>query len=629
MLFSLQKFLKDRGLDAIIITSSDQHCLYQPPEHHRIVKKLSNFSDSYGTIIVTATNAAIFVAPISLAQAKMEVNNKIWEIKNLNYSDINKWLKDNTSGKKIAYNPFTTKIKDFSIFTKELKDYQLIPVPKTDYDLLLKENMHNTQDHKHNNSNLDYFYHNYVSSYCKSNQLDKSLHELDISNKLTKTIEAILSNNQNCRYYITSATDSICWLLNIRGYDSPFMAIALSFAIIDTIEKTLHVFIDIKKLDEQTKSIFKSNGIKVHEYHEFNDFLNQISAELQKQANSSSIARLLAMDFSANCCFIKDAAPSKQLIDMPCPITHIKSIKHDIELFNIKYTHVIDAVAVVRLLHWLDQQIILDNEVYELDIVDQLLKFRQQNSEFICPSFGTISAFGPNSAVIHYNPSTTSNRKIVKNGIFLLDSGGQYLGGTTDITRTVYTGTSHTQATDEQKLYFTLVLKGHINLAMTKFPENTYGFQLDPIARAPLWSYGLDYKHGTGHGVGYCLDVHEGPANIDKNIKNTNPLQKNMVLSNEPGFYIDNEYGIRTESLVCVQSADKSASNVDEYGNFLQFETLTLVPIDKKLINVELLNKQELAWINSYHKKVFETINPLLSDANEQKWLKNACSTLE
>jgi Xaa-Pro aminopeptidase len=304
-------------------------------------------------------------------------------------------------------------------------------------------------------------------------------------------------------------------------------------------------------------------------------------------------------------------AANIKLLDGKDPCVLTKAMKNAVEISGMKNAHIRDGAAVVKLLCWLDSQ----NNVSELDVVDKLLSFRKRNDLFVEPSFDTIAGSGPHAAIVHYRASKESNRKLQQGELFLLDSGGQYYDGTTDITRTVAIGLP----AEEHKDRFTRVLKGHIALATAQFPQGTAGSQLDALARQYLWHEGLDYDHGTGHGVGCFSGVHEGPQGISKRAGGAE-LAPGMVISNEPGYYKAGEYGIRIENLVTV--VEKQAG---EGGRqFLGFETITCVPIDSALINTVMLTNPEKAWLNNYHNWVKSELSPLLSE-NESKWLEDKC----
>lgn len=372
---------------------------------------------------------------------------------------------------------------------------------------------------------------------------------------------------------IITDSSSICWLLNIRAHDVACNPILLSYLILHQ-NGELELF---------------SNAKDSYSLKEFSNRLKLIkNKQVQIDPNSASI-------------WLKNQLDNPILAEDPCLLS--KACKNDIEIEKAKEIHVIDGVAVTKFLYWLDNNI---DKKDELSISSKLLELRQESDLFIYPSFTSISAFAEHGAIIHYSPNEKTNKTLSGDGLFLLDSGGQYYGGTTDITRVIPIG----EATHQQKIDFTLVLKGHIALASAVFPEGSSGSDLDVLARQFLWKNGKNYAHGTGHGVGNALGVHEGPQGISKHNKVS--LKPGMILSNEPGYYKDGEYGIRIENLMVVK---------DLNNGYLSFETLTLAPIDKRLILADMLTMEEKQWLNDYHQKVYQKLSPLLSK-QESIWLE-------
>ncbi len=310
-----------------------------------------------------------------------------------------------------------------------------------------------------------------------------------------------------------------------------------------------------------------------------------------------------------------------ELLTTASPIGVMKAKKNAAEIAGMRAAHVRDGVAMVRFLHWLEQKV-PQGEVSELSAEAELEQFRAAGEGYQGPSFRTISAYAGHGAIIHYAADEQTNAKLKPSGIYLIDSGGLYLVGTTDITRTVSLGPNPTA---QQIKRFTLVLKGHIDLGTARFPEGVRGLRLDTLARFPLWQAGLDYNHGTGHGVGAYLNVHEGPQSISPTRCTGIPLEEGNVQSNEPGFYEPDGYGIRTESLVLVQ---KDAKLCTKDRTWLRFETLTLCPIDTRLVNASLLSKSERQWLNAYHRRVKKTLTPLIADPSCRKWLGQACKPI-
>lgn len=304
------------------------------------------------------------------------------------------------------------------------------------------------------------------------------------------------------------------------------------------------------------------------------------------------------------------------------PSKPMKAMKNEVERENVRAAHIKDAKAMCRFIYWLKQNVGKE-EITEYSAAQKSFQFRAQDPDFLDLSFGTICAYGPNAAMCHYAPTEDACANVEPKGFFLIDSGGQYWQGTTDITRTIAVG----ELTQEQKEHFTLVLKGNIRLATAKFMYGMGGAHLDCLARGPLWERGLDFNHGTGHGVGFLLNVHEGPQNINWNSAirpgGYVPLEEGVLISDEPGLYLEGRYGIRCENLLLCRKGEKNA-----YGQFMEFEVVTLVPFEREAILPELLGAEELAWLNAYHRHVYETIAPFLDSQEEREWLKEATAEI-
>ncbi len=403
---------------------------------------------------------------------------------------------------------------------------------------------------------------------------------------------------------VLSALDDIAWLFNIRGNDVDYNPVVIAFAVVDSENAT--IFINPEKVNSETVKYFSANGVTTEAYHSVYQYLEKISPEAKVWIDGAKLNRSLYESIPAGC---------KKLNRMS-PVFRLKSIKNDTEVAGYRRAMVKDGVALTRFFMWLEANV-HNGKLTEFNIDKKLLEFRSEQENFIGPSFGTIAGYREHGAIVHYSATDDSASTLQPEGIFLLDSGGQYLDGTTDITRTITLG----NPTEEEKIDFTLVLKGHIALSSAIFPVGTRGSQLDILARKAMWDLGLNYGHGTGHGVGHFLNVHEGPQSIRMD-ENPVTLQEGMFMSNEPGLYRTGKYGIRTENLVLVVPAFDT-----EFGKFLKFETLTLFPIDQDLIDVDLLTDKEIEWINDYHKMVYEHLSPNLNE-EERAWLELKCSEI-
>ena len=391
-------------------------------------------------------------------------------------------------------------------------------------------------------------------------------------------------------------------MLNIRGDDVPHTPVALCRAVLHADGKAAAFFAG-HEISEELKSHLGTD-VEISDEVDFGDYLRTLGAETKTVLiNKAVCPGFVHQALSESGATIREGED---------PLILFRGIKNEVEVEGFRKAHVRDGVAMVKFLHWLENNWM--NDISEIDAVERLEAFRVEDDTLHDISFDTISGSGPNGAIIHYRVSEASNRKLADGELFLVDSGGQYLEGTTDITRTIALG----EQDAERKDRFTRVLQGHIGLAAVKFPPDTSGYQLDILARQPLWNAGLDYAHGTGHGVGTFLGVHEGPQSIAKRAP-TVALQAGMILSNEPGFYVEGEYGIRIENLVVVRDSAMKG--------MLEFETVTMAPIDKSLVDIALLNGSEIAWLDDYHHLVWEKLSPHLSEADSD-WLREATAPL-
>ncbi len=391
-----------------------------------------------------------------------------------------------------------------------------------------------------------------------------------------------------------NALDEIAWLFNLRGTDIKCNPVVMSYA---WVEKDFAVlFVDEDKVLDEEQAVFEYFGIHILPY----EFAFEALAQLSQ-------GKVVRTDFNKTNHAAIAAMAEAKLIDTPSWIALAKAQKNKIELDGTRRAMKKDGVALTQFFIWLEDSVANNNLLSEYEIGQRVAEFRAQQDDYMGESFDPIVGYNANAAIIHYSAKENSCADVIAEGSLLLDLGAQFKHGTTDITRTIALG----EVSDELKHDFTLVLKGHINIATAKFPKGTRGTQLDALARIALWNEGKDYQHGTGHGVGHFLNVHEGPQNIRKNENNTN-LLPGMIISNEPGYYLEGKYGIRVENLVVVQPFN---------DDFYQFETLTLFPIDKNLIDINLLSQKEISWINDYHTLVYDRLYPLLNK-DEKTWLK-------
>ncbi len=550
LVYLLREKLKQYKLDGYLIPSVDEFQCEYVPDHLNRLKFITGFSGSNGLALITLNEAIFFTDGRYLLQATKELSSK-FKIQN-----IATLYEINAIGR-IGY--------DTKLHTKlniaQYKNLNLVECNNlVDSIWQDKPKAKLSQIFKYP---LKFAGESFIS---KRNKIQAYLQE--------KSLDSLIITDPNC----------ICWLLNIRAHDIDYNPILLSYLI----------FHQCSKIEIFSSAKFKEENVDNYPLEEFSNRLKLI-ANKKVQLDQTSASAWVSNHF-------KDPIFKED----PCLIA--KACKNNIEIKQARRIHQIDGVALCKLLHWLEKNYAYETE---MSVAEKLLDFRKMNGHFIYPSFPTIAGFKEHGAIIHYRADENSDKPLA-NGLLLLDSGGQYFGGTTDITRTIALG----KPTHEQKLNFTLVLKGHIALAKAKFPKGTSGSDLDSLARQYLWQHGKDYAHGTGHGVGNCLNVHEGPQRISK--LGTYPLSPGMIISNEPGFYKTNEYGIRIENLMLV---------VKSSDNYLSMETLTLVPIEKKLILRKLLSNEEKEWLNSYHQKIYNKISPSLN-SKEKAWLKLKTASL-
>lgn len=402
---------------------------------------------------------------------------------------------------------------------------------------------------------------------------------------------------------LLSALDEIAWLLNIRGNDVHCNPVVVSYLLIE--KDKVNYFVQPQKVTPELAEYFSANGISVHPYEEIGHYLNSFNAH-----------SILMNPAKTNYAIYSAIRPGCLIINGASPVALLKAIRNKLEIAGIHAAMQRDGVALVKFLKWLDEAVPAGKET-EISVDKKLHTFRAAQPLYMGESFDTIAGYKEHGAIVHYEAPPETDVTLKPEGFLLLDSGAQYLDGTTDITRTIALG----PLTEEEKTDYTLILKGHIALAMAVFPEGTRGAQLDVLARMPIWKERMNYLHGTGHGVGHFLNVHEGPQSIRMN-ENPVALQPGMVTSNEPGVYKAGSHGIRTENLVLTVPAGEGM-----FGKYLKFETLTLCPICRKGIIKELLTAEEIGWLNDYHRTVYEKLSPDLNN-DEREWLKEACKAV-
>jgi len=582
----LRAVLTQRGLDGFLVPRADEHQGEYVPASAERLAWISGFTGSAGFAIVLKDKAAIFVDGRYTIQVKEQVDPALFEIRHLIDQPPEAWIAANLpEGGKLGFDP--------RLFTQDGAARFREAAQRAKGVLTAAED-----------NPLDAVWAGRPAAPIAPVWPQDLRHAGRASADKRQDLAARLAAD-GFTAAVLSAPDSICWLLNIRGGDVPRTPFALSFAL---LHKTGHVdlFIDPRKLTDAARAHL-GNAVSVHTPDAFGDALDKLGAIGGKVLADQATASVWI------CERLQKAGAALTVGEDPCALP--KACKNATEIEGARAAHRRDGVAVVRFLAWFAAEA-PKGALTEIAAADQLARFRRQSDLLRDFSFETIAGAGPNGAICHYRVTPESNRRIAPDSLFLIDSGGQYPDGTTDITRTLAVGTPSAEMRDR----FTRVLKGHIALATIRFPKGTTtGSHLDVLARRPLWDIGLDYDHGTGHGVGSYLSVHEGPQRIAKAL-NRVPLAVGMILSNEPGYYKEGAFGIRIENLVAVVPDP-------EYPGMLGFETLTLAPIDRTLIDPALLSDTERNWINAYHARVRESLTPLL-DAADGQWLAAATQPL-
>lgn len=570
----LRGVMKKYNINYYIIPSADPHQSEYVAEYYRGRAEVSGFTGSAGTLLVGEKEAKLWTDGRYFIQAAEQLQGTgidLMKMATPGYDTINQWVEKN-----IKEND-TLGFDGSCYSTNQYKELLKI-AKKNNFNINMdKDLLEEIWSDRPSLPEDKIFVHD--EKYC-----GKSVKE-----KLSE-VRKYMKENKVQNYLLTSL-DDIAWLFNIRGNDILFNPVALSYAIITENEAKLYV--NKTKVDDEVQSALKVQEVFIYEYNEIEDHV--------KQLNGNTLidpAKVNAKLYSLLSCTI---------IERLNITTNLKAIKNEIEIANFENAHIKDGVAMVKFIKYLKDNIGKE-KITEISASKKLSELRSQGELAKGDSFGTIAGYKEHAAMMHYSATPESDYELKLQGLFLVDSGGQYLDGTTDITRTFVLG----DITEEEKRDFTLVLKGHINLAKAKFLKGSTGCNLDILARGPLWQYGLDYKCGTGHGIGFFLNVHEGPQSIRQN-GNTVPLEPGMILTNEPGVYKEGKFGIRTENVMVVVKDE-----INDCGEFYKFDTISYCPIDLNGVKVELLNDDEKEWLNNYHKKVYDKLSPYLNEEEKE-----------
>ena len=588
---ALREQLKADQLDGFVVPLTDEHMSEYVGSYAQRLAWLTGFEGSAGSAVVLPQEAAIFVDGRYTLQVRSQVDGKDWSYQSVPETSVADWLKDHApQGARIGYDPWLHSRDWVRKATEALaaRGAELVAVEQNPIDKVWPDRPEASKAHLAVQP----------EKYTGRSSADK---RQEIADWLTA---------QGADAAVLSALDSIAWAFNVRGQDVSRTPVALAFALVRS-DGTADLFVNPEKISPEVRQHL-GNGVRLHDRNAFEAALR----ELKGQTVAVDPERAVAAIFEA-----LDKAGAK-IIPVRDPTILPKAIKNAVEIAGQKSAQYRDGAAIARFLRWVETEAPKGN-VDELKASDRLEALRREDPQLRDLSFDSISGAGPNGAIVHYRSSEKTNRKLEMNSIYLIDSGGQYLDGTTDITRTVVVG----EPTDEMRDRFTRVLKGHIAVATAVFPKGTRGTQLDSFARRPLWEAGLDYAHGTGHGVGSFLSVHEGPQRISPagsaQAGGDEPLRAGMILSNEPGYYKTGEYGIRIENLVLV--VDKPIEGAEK--ETLGFETLTFAPIERRLVDVSMLSDAELGWLNNYHADVLEKIGARL-EGEDKTWLERQCAPL-
>ncbi len=577
----LRSLMKERSIDAFIIPSSDNHGSEYVSDYFRVRQWISGFTGSAGTVVITEKEAHLWVDGRYFLQGEQQIQGTEYILERMGEPGVKtytQWICDNVkTGGTVSFNGKVFTVSQLHDLEESFKEKGIKTKPEEDiFDIIWKD--------RPTMPNKKIFVHE--DSYA-----GKTVEE-----KLTLVKEEM--KNINVNNLLLASLDDIAWLLNLRGGDVECNPVFLSYFLISDDKYILYV--DKEKLNEKIINLLSSKSISIKDYNDIVSDLKLIKGNITFDPSKTNVWLKESINKEVN------------TIEKRNITTDLKARKNSVELKNIENAHIKDGVAMVKFIKWVKENV-NNEEITEISAAEKLKELRAEGEDFIDISFDTIAGYGPHGAIIHYKASEESSLKLQPKGLFLVDSGAQYLDGTTDITRTIALG----ELTEEEKEDYTLVLKGHLNLSTAIFLEGTPGCSLDVLARRALWSKGLDFKHGTGHGVGYLLNVHEGPQGIRREL-NPIALEEGMIVSNEPGVYKADKHGVRIENLIAVQEKEKN-----DFGKFMCFKDLTLCPYELDAINISLLNEDEKSWLNDYHKKVLEKLSPYLLE-DEVLWLKNA-----
>ena len=582
---ALRDLMRSKHIDAVIIPGTDPHQSEYPSEHWKFRDYVSGFTGSNGTAVVTLDDAGLWTDSRYFLQAAEQLEGSGFTLR-----------KENIPGEPTVLEWLGEVLDEDAVVGVDGRLFSLIEANRIEMfcaqngfmfapDFRAAEAIWTDRPARPMNPA---FVH------------DEALAGEDVDSKVSRVVDAL--DTADADGLLITALDEIAWLLNLRGSDVDYTPVVIAFAYVSADERVL--FIDSEKVTSEVKDHLKKYGVKIKDYDDIEKFLGKISSTATVMVDPNRVSDALGQAMICNKTY------------MASPVIALKGVKNECQIAGFRQAMLYDGAAMVRMMMWLEQNVA--NGITEMDVDRRLQQERAAYASNRGDSFHMIAGYKDHGAIVHYEATDESAYTLAPDGLLLIDTGGQYLEGTTDITRTISLG----NPTAAEKHDYTLILKGHLALARAVFPKGTMGVQLDVLARGPLWNEGMTYLHGTGHGVGHFLGCHEGPQSIRMEA-NPTPLELGMVTSNEPGIYKTGEYGIRTENLLlCVPACSN-----EEWGEFYKFESLTLFPYDTTLMDMDMLNREEVKQINDYHAMVCERLRPLLS-ADEAQWLEQKCKSI-
>lgn len=582
---ALRDLMRSKHIDAVIIPGTDPHQSEYPSEHWKFRDYVSGFTGSNGTAVVTLDDAGLWTDSRYFLQAAEQLEGSGFTLH-----------KENISGEPTVLEWLGEVLDEDAVVGVDGRLFSLIEANRIEMfcaqngfmfapDFRAAEAIWTDRPVRPMNPA---FVH------------DEALAGEDVDSKISRVVDAL--DAADADGLLITALDEIAWLLNLRGSDVDYTPVVIAFAYVSEDERVL--FIDSEKVTSEVKNHLKKYGVKIKDYDDIEKFLGKISSTATVMVDPNRVSDALGQAMICNKTY------------MASPVIALKGVKNECQIAGFRQAMLYDGAAMVRMMMWLEQNVA--NGITEMDVDRRLQQERAAYASNRGDSFHMIAGYKDHGAIVHYEATDESAYTLAPDGLLLIDTGGQYLEGTTDITRTISLG----NPTAAEKHDYTLILKGHLALARAVFPKGTMGVQLDVLARGPLWNEGMTYLHGTGHGVGHFLGCHEGPQSIRMEA-NPTPLELGMVTSNEPGIYKTGEYGIRTENLLlCVPACSN-----EEWGEFYKFESLTLFPYDTTLMDMDMLSREEVKQINDYHAMVCERLRPLLN-ADEAQWLEQKCKSI-